>query len=66
MKKSLIMDILFFSHLIILLPLLTFFYVAYAITYLSMPATVIGVFIVWGILLPYPFYLYWNKRIKII
>jgi len=62
--KKFILDIIFFSHLIFLFPVLTFFYVGYAITYLTTPAVIIGIIILWSILLPYPFYLYWNKRIK--
>jgi hypothetical protein len=63
MKKLLFIDVIFFFYFVVVLTCCTFFFVAYAITYLGGYETVIGTLVLWAILIPYPFYWYWKKRI---
>ena len=64
MKKSLHIDIIFFIHLLVILPGLTFFYMAISVTNYTATGTAVGLILLWIILIPYPMYWYWANRLK--
>lgn len=61
--SSILLDIAFFFHLVVILPAASFIFLALSLTHLSMVVTAAGILILWAALVPYPVWQYWQRRI---
>jgi len=61
--KKWMMDAIFLTYVIIILPLLSLFYFAYTLTNFEMMIAIVGGIIFYLLLIPYPVYWYLKNRV---
>jgi len=62
--SSILTDIAFFFHILVILPAVSFLFLA--ITLIRFPSLVsaAGLIVIWLVLIPYPVWWYWQRRIS--
>lgn len=61
--SSLLTDLAFFFHILVILPAVSFLFLALALIRLSSLLTALGILIIWAALIPYPVWWYWQRRL---
>ena len=62
MNKEKLVDIIFLIYVVLIIPIASFFYFAFATTNLDNLLMVIGAIILWGVMIPYPLYKYTKTK----
>ncbi len=58
-------DLIFFSYILLVLPIISLIYFAYIFTNLDKIFSILGVIIFWAVAIPYPLHWYGKNRIFI-
>ncbi len=64
LKNDIASDIAFFFHILVVLPAISFFFLAVALLRFSPLLTAAGIVVIWTALIPYPVWWYWQRRIS--
>lgn len=64
LQKDIVADIAFFFHILVILPAVSFFFLALSLIRLSSLLTAGGIIVIWIALIPYPVWWYWQRRIS--
>ncbi len=61
---SILTDIAFFFHILVILPAVSFLFLAIALIRLPSLVSAVGLIVIWLALIPYPVWWYWQRRIS--
>jgi hypothetical protein len=63
LKNGVLTDLAFLFHVIVILPAISFMFLAIALIRLPLLVTLAGIAVIWLALIPYPVRWYWQRRL---